>query len=185
MGLRIERHLDEVGFQHHVIAPYKVMKTPPWKLIVPTVCIDLCKSMKSNTDRLLYCLYYSDCLESFTEYTHIFTDGSKDGDKTDLAFICPSFEFSKCIHEKASNFTAELEAQVSALRYITSTNKRNKSVILVTQNLYYMPCCRENPTVLMIVTGNQSSHALINTRVLKCIYVFHTQTILMSSIHRI
>ena len=26
-----------------VIAPYTVMKTPPWKLIVPTVCFDLCK----------------------------------------------------------------------------------------------------------------------------------------------
>ena len=38
LGLRIERHLDEVGLHPHVIAPYKVMK-----LIVPTVCFDLCK----------------------------------------------------------------------------------------------------------------------------------------------
>ena len=30
LGLRIERHLDEVGFHTHVIAPYTVMKTPPW-----------------------------------------------------------------------------------------------------------------------------------------------------------
>ena len=40
LGLRIERHLDEVGFHTHVIAPYTVMKTPPWKLIEPTVCFD-------------------------------------------------------------------------------------------------------------------------------------------------
>ena len=34
LGLRIERHLDEVGFHTHVIAPYTVMKTSPWKQIV-------------------------------------------------------------------------------------------------------------------------------------------------------
>ena len=43
LGLRIERHLDELGFHTHVIAPYTVMKTPPWKVIVPTDCFDLCK----------------------------------------------------------------------------------------------------------------------------------------------
>ena len=39
--------------------------------------------------------HYSELLESFTDYTHIFTDGSKDGDKTAAAFICQSFEFLK------------------------------------------------------------------------------------------
>ena len=68
-------------------------------------------------------------LDYFTEYTHIFTDGSKDGDETAASFICPSFEFSKRIHDKASIFTAELEAIVSALRYIKSTTERNKFVI--------------------------------------------------------
>ena len=100
-GLRIERHLDGVGFHSHVIAPYTVMKTPPWKLIVPTVCFDLCKYKKSDTDPTLYHLHYSELLESFTDYTHIFTDGSKDGDKTAAAFICQSFEFSKRLPDKA------------------------------------------------------------------------------------
>ena len=94
------------------------MKTPPWKLIVPTVCFDLCKYKKSETDPTLYRLHYSELLESFTDYTHIFTDGSKDGDKTDAAFICQSFEFSKRLPDQTSIFTAELEAIVSALRYI-------------------------------------------------------------------
>ena len=65
LGLRIERHLDEVGFHTHVIAPYTVMKTPPWKLIEPTGCFDLCKYKKSETDPTLYRLYYSELLESF------------------------------------------------------------------------------------------------------------------------
>ena len=105
------------------------MKTPPWKLIVPTVCFDLFKYKKSKTDPTLYPLHYSELLESFTEYTHIFTDGSKDGDKTAAAFICQSFEFSKRLPDKASIFTAELEAIVSALHYIKITVKNNKFVV--------------------------------------------------------
>ena len=54
LGLRIERHLDEVGFHTNAIAPYTAMKTPPWKLIVPTICFDLCKYKKSETDPILY-----------------------------------------------------------------------------------------------------------------------------------
>ena len=129
MGLRIERYLDEVGFHTHVIAPYTLMKTPPWKLIVPTVCFDLCKYKKSDTDPTLYRLHYSELIESFTDYTHIFTDGSKDGDKTAAAFVCQSFEFSKRLPDKVSIFTAELEAIVSALRYINITTKNNIFVV--------------------------------------------------------
>ena len=103
------------------------MATPSWKLIAPTVCFDLCKYKKSETDPTLYRLYYSELLESFTVYTHMFTGGSKDGDKTAAAFIC-HFEFSKRLPDKASIFTAELEAIVSALRYNKSTTKINKFV---------------------------------------------------------
>ena len=33
LGFRIQRHLDEVGFHTHVISPYKLRETTPWKLI--------------------------------------------------------------------------------------------------------------------------------------------------------
>ena len=139
LGLRIERHLDEVGFHTHVIAPYTVMKTLPWKLIIPTVWFDLFKYKKSETEPTLYRLHYSELLESFTDYTHIFTDGSKDGDKTAAAFICQSF--SKRFPDKASIFTAELEVIVSDLRYVKITDKNNKVFVLVTLNQHCMPCC--------------------------------------------
>ena len=102
LGFRIERHLDEVGFHPHVIAPYMVMKTPPWKLIVPSICFELCKYNKSDTDPVLYRYYYSKLLDYFTDHTFMLTDGSKDGNKTAEAFICPSFELSKRIPDKAS-----------------------------------------------------------------------------------
>ena len=118
-----------MGFHSHVIAPYTVIKTPPWRLIVPNVCFDLCKYKKIETDPTLYRLHYSELLEYFTDYTHVFTDGSKDGDNNAAAFICQSFEFSKRLPDKTSIFTDELEALVSALRYIKITAKNNKFVV--------------------------------------------------------
>ena len=64
-------HLDEVGFHPHDSATDKVMKTPPWKLIVLTICFELSKYKKSDTDPILYRLNYS-----FTDHTYIFTNGS-------------------------------------------------------------------------------------------------------------
>ena len=53
----------------------------------------------------------------------VFLYGSKDDDKTGAACICSSFEFSKYRPDKATIFTAELGAIISALRYIKSTTR--------------------------------------------------------------
>ena len=90
---------------------------------------NLCKYKKSETDPTLYHLHYSELLDFFTDSTHIFTDGSKDGDKTAADFICQSFGFSKRLPDKTLIFTAELEAIVSALRYMKITAKKNKFVV--------------------------------------------------------
>ena len=63
-------------------------------------------------------MLHSELLEDYKEYVHIYTDGSKDGDRTASAFVSPSFTFSKRLPNKASIFTAEMEALVSALRFV-------------------------------------------------------------------
>ena len=94
------------------------MKTPPWKLIVPTVCFDSCKYKKSETDTTLYRLYYSELLESFTDYTRNYTDGSKDGYKQLRLLSVNRLSSQNLYLTRRQFFTAELEAIVSALRYI-------------------------------------------------------------------
>ena len=80
-------------------------------------------------------------MDYFTDHTFIFTDGSKDGDKTAAAFICPSSEFSNRIPDKAYFLTADLEEIVSVLRYIKSTTNIHTFVVSVTQNPHFRPCC--------------------------------------------
>ena len=104
----------------------------------------------------------------FTDNTHIFTDGSKDGDKTDAVFICQSLEFSKRLPDKASNFTAELEAIVSALRYIKIAAKINKFVVFgdsksALQTLVYK---WDHPTVQTIMRFLVVLHTVHKTVIL-------------------
>ena len=77
----------------------------------------------------------------------------KDGDKTAADFICPSFEFSKRIPDKASIFTAELEIVVSALRYKKSTTKSNFIFIFSDSQsgLHALLSKWDHPTVLSIM----------------------------------
>ena len=118
LRLRVEKHLDEVEFYPHMIAPDKVTSTPLWKFMVPDICFDVCKHKKSETDPVYFRLFFAELIEQFRDYTHIYNDGSKDGIETALAFVCLSFTFSKGQPDKASIFTVEVEALASALRYI-------------------------------------------------------------------
>ena len=37
LGLRVEKHLDEVGFHPHMVAPCRLSSTPPWKFVL--ICV--------------------------------------------------------------------------------------------------------------------------------------------------
>ena len=63
--------MDEVGCHPHAIAQYTNMKTPPWKLIIPIICFELCKYQKGDTDPILYRLYYSHLLDYLIDHTQI------------------------------------------------------------------------------------------------------------------
>ena len=53
--------------------------------ILPSIFFELCKHKKNEIDPTLYRLHSSEFLNYFTDYTHIFTDESKDDDKTAAA----------------------------------------------------------------------------------------------------
>ena len=74
-------------------------------------------------------IFFTDHTFIFTDHTFIFTDGSEDGDKTAVNFICQSFEFSERYLTRR-HFSAELEAIVSALRYIKITANNHKFIVL-------------------------------------------------------
>ena len=71
----------------------------------------------SETDPIVFRTHFLALAEHLDDHVHIYTDGSKDGDRTACAVVTPSFEFSKRLPDRSSIFSAELQALVSALRY--------------------------------------------------------------------
>ena len=85
--------------------------------------------------------------EHLDDHVHIYTDGSKDGDRTACAVVTPSFEFSKRLPDRSSIFSAELQALVSTLRYCKiNTSKKfaffcnSKSVLQALSTKWDHPC---------------------------------------------
>ena len=129
MGLRIEEYLDNVGFQPYNTATVRVSQVPPWKFSLPIVNFELSVHKKNITIPVEFRTYFAELLEGFIDYTQIYTDESKDANKTELVVVYPSFIYSKRLPDKSSIFTSELEAFISALRYVEMTNTDNRFVI--------------------------------------------------------
>ena len=105
MGLRIEEHLDSVGFQPHNIATITVSQIPPWNFSLPIVNFELSIHKKSITNPVEFRTYFAELLESYTDFTHIYTDGSKDANKTALAVVYLSFIYSKRLPDNSYTYT--------------------------------------------------------------------------------
>ena len=101
-------------------------QVPPRKFSLPIVNFELSVHKKSITNPVEFRTYFAELLESFIDYTQIYTDESKDANKTALAVVYLSFVYSKRLPDKSSIFTAELEALISALRYVKVTNTDQK-----------------------------------------------------------
>ena len=125
IGMRLREHIDNVGFDPEDIEQFVYSRVPPWKYIMPITCFDLSQHKKSETDPIVFRTHFLSLAEHLDDHVHIYTDGSKDGDRTACAVVTPSFEFSKRLPDRSSIFSAELQALVSALRYckINTSNK--------------------------------------------------------------
>ena len=110
-------YIDNVGFDPADIEQFAHSRVPPWKCIILNTCFDLSQPKKSETDLIVFRTHFLALAEHLDDHVHIFTDGSKDGDRTACAVVTLSFEFSKRLPDRSSIFSAELQALVSALRY--------------------------------------------------------------------
>ncbi len=117
LGIRLEEHLENIGFDVDDIEQFAYSRVPPWKFIVPDTCFSLSQYKKADTDPVLFRTYFSELEDQFVDYVHIYTDGSVDGHVASCAVVTPSFEFSKRLPDRASIFSAELQALISALRF--------------------------------------------------------------------
>ena len=104
------------------VAPVFVSNCPPWKLFKPNFIFDLRSHKKSDTNPLLIQQNFAEIKSRFPEYSFVYTDGSKDGEKVACAAVLGDRKATERLPSNASIFTAEARAIMLALKLIeTST----------------------------------------------------------------
>ena len=95
----------------------------------PDILFDLHTSKKSASDSLIMKQNFHILQSRYTEYQHIYTDGSKDGQKVGCAFLYGNHFSSLRIPDGSSVFTAEAKAINLAVDFIDSCFLHDKFLI--------------------------------------------------------
>ena len=91
----------------------------------PTVIFDLHNGNKSKSNPHVFKTKFDELQTRYSDYQHIYTDGSKDEEKVGCAFTTNNFSKTLRLPDGASIFPAEIKAVVLALEFI-KTNPDNK-----------------------------------------------------------
>ena len=94
------------------------MGIPPWCLKKPTDIFDLHNGNKSKSNPHVLKTRFHELQFRYSDYQHIYTDGSKDEHKVDCAFATNNFSKTLRLPDGASIFTAEIKAVELALEFI-------------------------------------------------------------------
>ena len=128
-GLRVLPLLDSTNINPTNIEKHFVTEIPSWCMKKPDISFDLHTSKKSFSDSLIMKQNFHILQSRYTEYQHIYTDGSKDGEKVGCAFLYGNHFSSLRIPDGSSVFTAEAKAIDLALDFIDSCFLHDKFLI--------------------------------------------------------
>jgi len=88
LAIRVSGDRQTVGFKKNdVITSSTIPTTPPWLLTRPAVNFTLLCSDKSNTPPEIFKHRFYELCHQFKNYYHIFTDGSKEGNRFAAAVV--------------------------------------------------------------------------------------------------
>ena len=104
------------------------LRSPPWLPKQPVVILDLNKLPKNKTHPLTYQENFFNIHEKYQNYSYIYTDGSKDSNRTRFGAVLNKKMMKKCLPNEASIFTTEICA-INLVLQIVDTNNIKKFVI--------------------------------------------------------
>ena len=120
-GLRVLPLEDSTNINPNNIEKHFVTEIPSWYMKKPGILFDLHTSKKSASDSLIMKQKFYILQSRYTEYQHIYTDGSKDGENIGYAFFLYGNHFNALrIPDGSSVFTAEAKTIHLALDSIDS-----------------------------------------------------------------
>jgi hypothetical protein len=121
-ALRIRDHLTECCPELDQILHFKHPKVPPWKIQQPVINLSMNTYNKEKDNPIVIKTAFYELLEQYTDYTHIYTDGSKTDTAVAAAAVC-NHKTLKChLPNSTSIYTAELYAIILAYKFINKLN---------------------------------------------------------------
>ena len=117
-GIRVEQLLLNTDIDLDCIAAYSMTTIPPWTIQLPTINFSLHNGNKSSVDPNTFKVKFYDVLDTYTDYTHIYTDGSKDGDRIACPGVCGQRVMKCRLPDCTSIFSAESQAIMLTLDFI-------------------------------------------------------------------
>jgi len=132
--LRANRLINDLSIARRAIKPnfsYSILniQTPTWTIEPPNIDMSMARLPKDTTHPSSYRQLFSSILqERYTEFTHMYTDGSKTATGVGAAFICGEVARTAALPPEATIASAELHAIQMAISF-TKEKAKNKVVI--------------------------------------------------------
>ena len=148
-GLRMEAILKKASIPLDNIHKSTLPQIPPWIIKNPKVNLQLNQPHKTKTHPFTYQEKHQNILQQYPNYLCIYTDGSKDHNKTARAAVLNKIIKTKALPMDSSIFTAEACAIDLALDIISK--EKHKKFIIFSDSL----------SVLLSLNNKKLEHPLI------------------------
>ena len=157
-GIRMETILEESEIPINNIHETIISDNPPWTLKQPEVILDLTNTPKANTHPATFLERFDEIKNNFNDFTNVFTDGSKDDNKTGCAAVLSDKLTKTRIPNGASIFTAEIKGIDLALNLIAESE--NEKFIIFSDSLSVLLSLRnrkqDNPLIIKLLNKHDS-----------------------------
>ena len=118
-GIRALQLVQDFSIDLSAIAPYHVPTIPPWLLKLPIFSFCLQTGNKTNTNPAILKQNFYQLLSVYDKFIHIYTDGSKGGDRVAAAMVVKhNIVTTARLPDNSSVYSAEAHAILLALDFI-------------------------------------------------------------------
>ena len=133
LGIRVQPDLQAIGFKQMNTLQCSIPATSPWLFSHPCVNFDLHRFYKDDTTLDIFRSMFYEICASYDNFDHIYTDGSKMGDRVASAAICSNMVRSTRLPNNASIFRAQLYAITLAMYFVR--RGRNSNFVIFSDSM--------------------------------------------------
>ena len=155
-GIHCKTLLKEAKIDVGEIAFNSIPDVPIWDSEPVTVDFTLSEFDKSSPSSTVFKSRFNEVKQKYSDFCHIYTDGSKVERKVTSAYVCPYGTRSYRLRDGCSIFTAEVEAIDKALKYV--------KVSIVERFMIFS----DSMSVLQAIESQESKNPLVNKVLQTC-----------------